>query len=117
MLRGWICPYYECYQLPGAAWMRPMPVVEYKSEDDGKIIEQFFHSMKSAPGAIWKGSRRFVRCIVPSRTQSISSFRPYVAYSKPRGLPGCKQRPDGRSVIETRAQEREVAKARGEEWE
>lgn len=96
--------------------MNLLPIVEYKAEDNGQVIERFFHSMKKAPRAVWDGPRRFARCVISTSMQIRTGFKPYVAYSKPRNLPGTKTLPNGRSVIETRAQEREIAKVRGEVW-
>jgi hypothetical protein len=85
---------------------------------DGEVVTQF-HPISDPPPLgkrIVIGGKVFRR-VVSASQQVVKPFKPYVAYSKPGGLPGCRVDPrSGRSIIETASQERAVAKSRGEEW-
>ena len=95
-----------------------MPLYEFVSED-GDYIERLYPMSKvpSLGTKITVDGTVYRRCISVGRTQVRKEFKPYVCVSKPKGLPGCKTDPKtGRSIIETRKQEIEIGKRRGEEW-
>lgn len=94
-----------------------MPVYEFIDESTDERVELFM-PMSEAPsfGTVIEHEGRQLRRI-HSDQQVREEFEPYVAYSKPPGLPGCPiDKKSGRSVITSRKQEREVAKRRGEVW-
>ena len=94
-------------------------IYEFQS-DDGEVIERMF-SMANAPDLgkkiVVKG--KTYKRVLSGAIELIREFKPYVCYSKPKGLPGCRtDTKTGRSVIESKSQEREIARARGEtDWD
>lgn len=91
--------------------------------DDGEVIEARF-PMKSAPklGGVYtvtngRGEKVKATRIVSQPTVRGDPWRPYVSSRLPRGLEGVKHTPDGKPIIETRAQERDIMAKCGYERE
>lgn len=93
-----------------------MPVYEF-IDSDGEVHEKYY-PMSEAPDLGELVNIDGVMCKrIISCGQACKDFKPYVAYSKPKGLPGCPVDPKtGHSVITSRAEERRIAKLRGEQW-
>lgn len=92
-----------------------MPLYEYMDKNTGKVVEKMFR-MGKAPSKIRLGSTVYTR-IISSGIQADVGFKPYITVAGPKGIPGCQvDAKTGRSVIETKAQEKEFAKKTGQEW-
>jgi len=92
---------------------------EFIDTDSGKLVELEFRMMDAPSiGDTIRRDGRNLRRLVPSLSPEIRrEFKPYVAISKPKGMPGCPvDKKTGRSVITSREMERNVARQRGEEW-
>ena len=90
---------------------------EFKAKD-GEVIDRQY-PMSEAPELGTKikvEGKVFVR-MISTDIEVVEEFIPYVARSKPKGLPGCRvDKKSGHSVIENKKQEREIARVRGEVW-
>lgn len=92
-----------------------MPIYEFQS-DDGEKIEKFYLVAK-APNVgktIKHKGKKYVR-IMSLDTQIEKGFKPYVSYTLAKGQwPDLKLDPKtGRSIIETRQQEKNLARHAG----
>lgn len=95
-----------------------MAIYQFRA-DDGEVVERVF-PMSAAPplGAVIEQDGKRYRRILSDTTETIKQFKPYVSVAAPRRAPGFKHDPKtGRTVIETPADERRMARFLGHEWE
>ena len=90
-------------------------IYEYQDKDGSVVeIEKPFERADCVGKVIVHKGRRLKR-IASSGTSARPVWRPYVSSRLPRHADGCTCTPEGKPIIETQAQEREVAARLG--WE
>jgi len=90
-------------------------IYEYQAED-GSIVEINKPVAKSdyvGKVIVHEGAR--VKRIASSGTSARTVWKPYISSRLPRNVEGCTCTPEGKPIIETQAQEREVCARLG--WE
>ena len=84
-------------------------IYEYQAEDGSTVEIEKPVSQCDYVGKVIVHEGRRLKRVASRETSSPPVWKPYISNRLPRNVEGCKCDPQGKPIIETQAQEREVA--------